>query len=316
MTYSLIICGYNEERNVDMIVKSCLEQNYSKDNYEIIFVDNNSKDKTYELALKYPIKVYKEMKQGLSEARNCGIKNATGEILVFLDADMKLDNNYLTYHERTFDDNSVGAGGGKVLPLFSTIISNYLGVSLFDSYPRYKREQFVRTYPGCNLTIKRSVIEEVGTFQEKMISAEGVTRFAEDKEICERIRKAGYKIKYNSDAIVYHENVYTLKKLFELWKKGSLSRVSFIKLGKKDPFTILFRYNLPLLAMGIFALSLLNLYSTFSIFILYILILVVNSLFSYIKNGMFFLSFFVKPFLDVFSLLVVNIECIKLRYMK
>jgi glycosyltransferase involved in cell wall biosynthesis len=311
MRFSLIICGYNEEKNIDDCIKSCIGQNYPKDDFEVIYVDNNSKDKSLELAKKYPIIYLTETKQGLSEARNCGIKNAKGDILVFLDVDLVLDKNYLKHHQETFNDKGVGAGGGMVLPLIKTWVSDYLGVSLFGGYPRFNKSRFVRTYPGCNLTIRKNVIDEVGFFKEGIPTPSGVNRFAEDNEMCERIRKAGYKILYNPLPIVYHENTHSLSWLFKIWVKGSITRYNIIKSGKKDPFSLMFKYNVP--ALGLFTLFLIFLFSRTAFFVvlfLFIFPFLVLSVKAFIETKLFFQSFFIKPFLDIASLVAINFSII------
>ncbi len=311
MKFSLIICGYNEEENLDLCIQSCLDLDYPKDKYEIIYVDNNSIDKSFIIAKDYPIRVFNEEKQGLSEARNCGIKNATGDILVFLDADLKLDKDYLRYHVDTFKDSKVGAGGGKVLPLIKTWVSEYLGVSLFEGYPRFITNKFVRTYPGCNLTITKKVIDNVGVFKEGLITEKGVTRFAEDKEMCERIRIAKYRILYNSRATVYHKNTFQLRQLIKIWFRGSKGRAGMIKAKKKDLFSLLFKFNLPIIALLIFILSFF-IYIKISIFMVIFIgfILFSLSIKSFLETRLFIKSFFVKPWMDVFSLLIINIGTI------
>jgi len=309
LKFSLIICGYNEEKNLDICIKSCLEQDYPKNKYEIIYVDNNSTDNSLKIAKKYPIKVLIEKKQGLSEARNNGIKNSNGEILVFLDADLKLDKNYLRFHEKTFEKEEVGAGGGKVLPLNKKWVSDYLGVSLFEGYPRYKNYRFVRTYPGCNLTIRRIVIEKVGMFKEGLKSSKGLTRFAEDKEMCERIRKGNYQILYNPNATVYHKNTYKFKKLLKIWIKGSKCRVDMIRAGKKDPFSLLFKYSIPFLGIIIFLLSLLISWKiSITLVLLYLIFAIILSIKSYNETGLFFQSFLIKPWMDFISIIIINIS--------
>lgn len=311
LVFSLIICGYNEEENLDLAITSCLEQNYPKEKYEIIYVDNNSTDNSLKIAKSYPIKILIEKKQGLSEARNKGIKNASGEILVFLDSDLKLDKNYLKFHEKTFTDPLVGAGGGKIFPLVSTQISNYLGVSLFERYPRYLKNRFVKTYPGCNLTIRKKVIEEVGEFISGLKTPKGIARYSEDKEICERIRAAGYKILYNSKAIVYHENSYTFKKLFQVWTKGGKARSNMIRLGKKDPFSILFKFNIPLIYLFCIIFSILiNPLISLSLIMSGALMIFVLSVISYINTKMFLESFFIKPLMDISALIIINVSVI------
>jgi len=315
--FSLIICGYNEEENLDLCIKSCLSQRYPKKDYEIIYIDNNSKDKSVKVARKYLIKVFCEKKQGLSEARNLGIKKARGEILVFLDADLKLDKYYLKNHEKTFQDNDVGAGGGKVLPLKETWVSNYLGVSLFEKYPRYKKFRNVLTYPGCNLTIRRAVLNEIGYFREGLKTAAGITRNAEDKEICERIREAGYKIRYNPQAVVYHENAYRLKKLVKIWVKGSKGRAEMIRIGKKDAFSLIFKYCLPLIGSLFFLIALVvSVPLAIGLLGLFILVTILLAINAFLGTGLLLQSFIVKPILDALALIIINLSVIYYRISK
>ena len=314
MKYSFIICGYNEECAIDLCVQSCLSQDYNKNQYEIIYVDNNSSDNSILVANKYPIKVIEEKKQGLSEARNCGIKNSSGEILVFLDVDLKLDKNYLKHHDETFLDSGVGAGGGKVLPIVKTWVSDYLGVSLLEGYPRFIKQSFVNTYPGCNLTIRKSVLNKIGNFKEGLVSAEGVTRFAEDKEICERIRSAGYKILYNPLAIVLHENTHTFSKLFNIWVKGAKGRVNLIQIGKKDIFSLMFKFNLPLLCFAaVLILPFIHLMAALWLIMLFTLSIFLVCLATYYKTRLFFQCFIIKPWMDPLSLMIVNLTIIYKR---
>ncbi|HLD10629.1 MAG TPA: glycosyltransferase [Candidatus Nanoarchaeia archaeon] len=315
--FSLIICGYNEEKNLDSCIKSCLNQNYPKNKYEIIYVDNNSNDNSLKIAKKYPIIVFTEKKQGLSEARNCGIKNSKGEILVFLDADLKLEQNYLKFHEETFKNKQIGAGGGKVLPLIKTWISDYLGVSLFEGYPRYKSFKQISTYPGCNLSIKREVLKKVGLFRENLITSAGITRFAEDKEMCERIRKNGYKILYNPKAMVYHKNTFRFKKLIMIWIKGAKGRLNMIRLGKKDLFSSLFKFNTPLIYLFLMLVSLvLNLKIGLFLFIVPLVILIFLCIKSFFETNLKFQSFLVKPIMDSLSILIINLSIIYYRLNK
>jgi glycosyltransferase involved in cell wall biosynthesis len=100
---SVVICAFNEEKFITNTLESVKKQSYR--NYEIIVVDNNSKDKTALVASKYTPSVIKELRQGLSFARNTGFNHADGEILVKLDADTVLENNTLADIVREFDSD-------------------------------------------------------------------------------------------------------------------------------------------------------------------------------------------------------------------
>lgn len=87
---SIILPAYNAENTIEESVKSILSQNYKK--IECIIIENNSTDKTYEVCKKLAeattsIKLFSCKCKGVSEARNIGLKNATGDIIGFCDSD-------------------------------------------------------------------------------------------------------------------------------------------------------------------------------------------------------------------------------------
>jgi glycosyltransferase involved in cell wall biosynthesis len=93
---SIIVPTYNEERDVEDTIISLL--NLSYDNYEILFVDDSS-DKTPNIIRKYESDKLKlirpSTRKGRCEARNIGVKNADGEILIILNADVHLPKDFI-----------------------------------------------------------------------------------------------------------------------------------------------------------------------------------------------------------------------------
>ena len=122
---SAIICTYNREK----YITECLEhlriacQNKM---LEVLVVDNNSTDSSASLIKGYldshpdfPGRYILETKQGLSHARNRGIKEAKGDILVFLDDDSMVAPDYLEQLLKAMDSHpDAGAFGGRITPLF------------------------------------------------------------------------------------------------------------------------------------------------------------------------------------------------------
>lgn len=100
-TISIIIPAYNEERYIASAIECFLKNKYS--NIEVIVVDDGSKDKTAEIASNFPVKLIKIEHSGPAKAKNIGIKEAKGELVVFHDAnDIILDENFLTKIAETY----------------------------------------------------------------------------------------------------------------------------------------------------------------------------------------------------------------------
>ncbi|MBU0907803.1 MAG: glycosyltransferase, partial [Nanoarchaeota archaeon] len=95
---SVVIPAYNEERVIANSINSLLRQSYK--NFEIIIVDDGSTDKTREIVREISKKNKKVMlltqnHEGPGNARNLGAKKSTGRILIFVDADMEFEKEFL-----------------------------------------------------------------------------------------------------------------------------------------------------------------------------------------------------------------------------
>jgi glycosyltransferase involved in cell wall biosynthesis len=312
MKFSIIICGYNEAQYLDACFQSCLNQQYLKDEYEIIFIDNDSTDDSASIVSKYPeVRTAVELRRGPSEARNKGISMAKGDIFLFLDADAELAPTYLSNCEQVFNtDVKIGAVTGKVLPSLSTWISNYQGVAILENYPRFNRRKDMHACPSCNLAIRRDVIKKTGGFFEGILSPSGVNRSGEDKELCERIRKEGFVIVYEPSIYIRHDNAQTFRRIFSIWTKGAMARATMISMGKRDPSSILFRYNIPLLLVLACIL-----FPKIVVAICFVLVISL-SVNSFKNTGMFIQSFFIKPWMDVLALISINISVMYYRLTK
>ena len=91
--FSIIIPVYNVEKYIGKCLSSIANQTYK--DYEVIVVNDGTQDNSIAIAEKYPVKIINQKNQGLSVARNTGVKHATGEYLIFLDSDDYIEKNLL-----------------------------------------------------------------------------------------------------------------------------------------------------------------------------------------------------------------------------
>ncbi len=93
--FSVIVPVYNEEKLLPACLRSLLAQNFPRDQFEVIVVDNNSSDNSAKVAKTFPVRLVEASQQGIVAARDAGAKHSRGAILINLDADCRAPTDYL-----------------------------------------------------------------------------------------------------------------------------------------------------------------------------------------------------------------------------
>lgn len=101
--FSIIIPVYNVEKYLEKCLDSIKNQTYK--DYEVIIVNDGTKDNSMDIAKKYDFKIINQKNQGLSAARNTGVKNATGDYLLFVDSDDYLEKDLLKELNKSLKNN-------------------------------------------------------------------------------------------------------------------------------------------------------------------------------------------------------------------
>ncbi|MDP5199623.1 glycosyltransferase family 2 protein [Flavobacterium sp. DG2-3] len=209
--YSIIICSYNRFYLLEETIESILKDVKHRNDTEILIVDNNSTDSTSSLKYKYEkhsfIKYFLEVNQGLSNARNRGIKESKGEILVYLDDDIELVKDYFNTCDEIFSNNNIIVAGGKVLP-FKIKIPDWLPrkyyflVSVFDlgDQPKY-----VKHLMGGNFAIRKKDALNIGFYDNELGRTKKKLAGGEEIDYQNRAHKKGYKMFYHPNQNILHK---------------------------------------------------------------------------------------------------------------
>jgi GT2 family glycosyltransferase len=202
---------------IDQTIDSLLQLDFVSTEFEILLVDNcsNSENQQHlqKLQSLHPnqIRYVREPKLGLSNARNCGIDHARGEILLFLDDDAVVPSYWLANMVRYFDQNTqVYALGSKVIAKFTTPAPDWIDqrlgmyISNFDRGDRPEK-LFYNEYPrGTNMAFRRIAFQKCGKFLD-CFGRKGKSLMSyEEIEICYRLEQIGCDVAYIPDAEVYH----------------------------------------------------------------------------------------------------------------
>ncbi|MBD2247159.1 glycosyltransferase [Nostoc sp. FACHB-888] len=195
---SVVVCAYNAERTMDSCLASLKKLNYP--NYEVIVVNDGSRDRTLEITQRYDyVRLINQENKGLSVARNVGMAAATGEIVAYTDSDCMVDPDWLTYLVVKFLSSDVAAVGGPNLsPPEDSLVPACVAVSPGVPTHILLSDEVAEHIAGCNMAFRREILEEINGFNPIFRTA------GDDVDICWRLQDKGYTIGFSPTAIVWH----------------------------------------------------------------------------------------------------------------
>lgn len=229
---SIVIPAYNEEKYLPKLLK-CIKQQTYKD-YEIIVADADSNDKTRRIAKKYGCKI---VEGGMpSVGRNNGAKAAKGNILLFLDADVQFDKNFLENAVKEIKARDLDVAGCHTFPLTSHIIDKIF-FSIFNVWT-FATQFFYPNASGSGIFCKKWLHEKVKGFDETI-------KLSEDMDYAKRCGRHGkFRIIKSAKSYVAMRR-FEKEGRFKIGFKLLLSAFYRIFLGeiKSDVFKYNLRYR-------------------------------------------------------------------------
>ena len=212
---TVVVTGKNEESTIDNCIMSILNQSYP--NFELIYVDAISSDKTLEKASR--LKCVSELKKNCKryvaiarkadtpgKGRNIGAEFGTGSILAFTDADCVAEKDWLQCLVLSLTPETGVVGGpniirnirkSKVTLAINSVLSTFVGSGGSPQFYQITKAKDVYAVSTCNMAVKKEIFEKVGKFDESL-------RFNEDSEFCNRLSRNGFRIFYSPSARVNH----------------------------------------------------------------------------------------------------------------
>jgi glycosyltransferase involved in cell wall biosynthesis len=199
-------------------LESVASQPFPKEQVQIVLVDNNSTDSTPVIAQRFKeahpdseVVYVIETNQGHTYARNRGIKESDGDILLFLDDDVLLDPGYFTQlvrHYETMPD--LAASGGRVIVKYENQRPEWMTRFLEPMLGHHDFGGAVKTYPknsypvGCSMAFRSSTFEKVGVFNPELGRRGTALGGNDEKDMLFRVRAAGLTISYLPDVKLEH----------------------------------------------------------------------------------------------------------------
>jgi glycosyltransferase involved in cell wall biosynthesis len=219
---SVIVPVFNGSKTLTKCLQSIFSNDYN--NYEVIVVNDGSTDNTVDIAKQFPCKVVSLDKNlGPSTARNTGARNAKGDVLLFLDADVTVPIDILTKANRLFEQNK----DVKIIRGIYALHSSYINeISRYQDSFYYFYSGIYNNKPSNTLVsfcfaITKALYISSGGFNENIRSAT-----AEDEEFGYKLISSGNKMLTSEDLSVIHLATYTLKSFI---KRNYIMTVDTIK---------------------------------------------------------------------------------------
>ena len=246
--FSIIICCYNGSIKIGKAVEYLKHLKITNFNFEIIIVDNNSSDNTYEVVLdlaqksdRIKITVLKEPLSGKPNALIAGIRQACYEYVVVCDDDNWLDKEYIKVAYEIMEQNKcIGVLGGRgvihtegKLPQWFPLLENAWALGKQENFSGEVTNNPAAVW-GAGMVIRKEAWDLLFSMGFKKFltgrKLESLSMTGEDIELCILVKALGYKIYYEDTMWYQHDipaNRLTWKNLKNLWEGFSRSQVYF-----------------------------------------------------------------------------------------
>ena len=241
MLISVIITTKNEEKNIENCLKSIKEQAYPQDQIEIIVVDNDSTDKTKEIASHYTDKVFNKGPER-SAQRNFGVEQSTGDYFLYLDADMILNKELIKDCVEFIQNSKLKTQNSDVVALYISEI--VMGEKFWSKVRRFERSFYDGTVIDCARFIKKESFQKVGGFDENLTGPE-------DWDLDKKLRNIG-KVDLIKTPIYHNEAEFEMRKYLD--KKGYYAKKfdDYIAKWGKDDVDIKKQFGIYYRFLGVF----------------------------------------------------------------
>jgi GT2 family glycosyltransferase len=195
---TVVVCAYNAADTIDECLTHTCRLDYP--NLDIVVIDDGSTDDTAFIASRHArAQVVRIDHAGLSAARNEGLRQATGRIIAYLDADAFPTMEWPYYLALAFDGDMVGcAGGPNVSPATDPVGAQRVAHATGGPEHVLLSDDRAEHVPGCNMAFWRTVLEQVGGFDPVYVSA------GDDVDVCWKVLDRGWEIGFHPAALVWH----------------------------------------------------------------------------------------------------------------
>ena len=202
---SVVVCAYDAAGTIEECLTSLAALTYP--NVEIIVVNDGSGDATSPIArAQAGVRVIDVPRGGLSVARNVGLAAASGEIVAYTDADVRVDPDWLNYLVHALLTAGVaGVGGPNVVPEDDAWMAQCIARAPGGPTHVLLDDRVAEHVPGCNMAFRRDALLSIGGFNPVFLRA------GDDVDVCWRLQARGHRLGFAPAALVWHRHRTTME---------------------------------------------------------------------------------------------------------
>lgn len=227
---SIIVPTFNEGKGISQRIRNLQELDYPKNRYEIIIVDSGSTDDTQQITKSFIVQdkipklilVTEEQRRGKASAINFGKKYAQGELILVTDGNSFFDKQVLNKIVPFFDDQRIGAVGGRFVP------SNPNDNSLSSSTQFYWDLEYIMRVGEAKLSSACLFHGEINAWRKNLVEAD-TDIVSEDLDMVLQIIRKGLKVAYAGDAIVWEPVPTTIEDQIRQRKRNTIGTIKCIR---------------------------------------------------------------------------------------
>jgi glycosyltransferase involved in cell wall biosynthesis len=199
---SIVIPARNEGKRIARCLEALRNQSLDRGQYEVIVVDDGSDDDTTDVAARQGARVVRQPGKGAAAARNRGIDEARGEIILFTDADCIPEERWAERLSAPLTQAAVQGTVGRIISRQAHWVACMIQVELNERYLRMGQQEHIDFVSSGTCGFKRSLLCQ-NRFDESF-------RWAEDLELSFRLANSGNRMVFVPDALVEHEHPESL----------------------------------------------------------------------------------------------------------
>lgn len=210
---SVIIPTSNGEATIGRCLEALINQTAVQDSYEIIVVDDGSRDRTCDQVEEYEqVRLFNQEKSGPASARNLGLNQARGEIILFTDDDCEPVEDWIDRMLAPFQREEIVGVKGAYLTRQQALVPRFVQLEFEDKYDRMARDEYIDFIDTYCAGYRKSILIDNNGFDTTFPVAS-----TEDQELSFRLARQGYKMLFEPRAKVYH--LKHPRDIGEYWRK-------------------------------------------------------------------------------------------------